>query len=475
LNDTCSCHGFNLSPVTGIVNFSPALQEISVMAIQVDEYRADTNGAYEKIGSIRRDIEMYVRNCQTNRPPLIPGINGGNNFSEKICSGQQTCFKVLAFDLDQPDSAKISWNGPGDMKGATFTVLKDGKKWPTAVFCWYAVDSDARILPYTFKATAKDNGRPVDSSSKTFSVYVIANPRAIYSATIAKGGCGLVTFNAKQDPGSFTSITKYLWVGDRAPGQSPLNILGQTCSYQYTRGGLYHYTLIISGPNGCTTSYSDSIYVPPSLKVDRPKDTIVCAKSPFINLWANVSIGTPPYSYSWNTGETSQTKSALISSDTFFKVTVTDAAGCTDFDSAFIHFQVPPAPKSPTVINKCPSTSLQLTAWDIGPQVVWTAIIKGKTIPFYSDTNPLTVVDSGIYIATTKNSIICPGEDSFIVRLVKDTVRSYSYNLCSPNGSIFTTGSNVAWIDSGVGWSIDSIQNNYVKVPSAKPKYKIKY
>src|SRR6185437_8745384 len=154
------CYGFHLDSTTGDIMFKATKVDQTVFVVVVSIYRRDSLGVEHLIGEIRRDLQIIVIDCPTNRPPIIPGINGGNSFSEKICADQQTCFKVLAFDLDQPDTVKLGWNNPGTMDGATFTVLPDGKKWPTAVFCWYPTDKDVRSYPYTFIAMAKDNACP---------------------------------------------------------------------------------------------------------------------------------------------------------------------------------------------------------------------------------------------------------------------------------------------------------------------------
>jgi len=475
--DSSACIGFNLDNQTGILQFQPKIQEISVMAIEVDEWRPDANGIYQKIGSVIRDIEFYVSSScpnATNIPPVIPGINGGNTYSQKSCGGDfQTCFNVKAFDLVPTDTVKIAWNGPGDMKGATFTLIANGQKWPTAVFCWFYTDSMERIKPYTFTVTAWISNPPHDSVSKTFSFYILPPPKVTHSAT--NGTCGIVNFKAVPDSSS-SSIDNYLWVGQGNPGSKPMYISSPTGSYQYYKKGWYGYSLLVTGTlAGCYESITDSVYVTPSLEIDRPIDTIVCAKSPSLKLQTSIGKGTPPYSYLWNTGETTQTKSAIITSDTAFKVTVTDATGCTDFDSTYIRFQNPPLPKPAITINKCANSSLSINASDLGSQVVWTAIIGGKTIPNYSYSNPLTVNDSGIYIATAQNSNICPGTDSFIVKPLQNNTSILNEAVCYGSTFGFPFEGKIMWIDSGSGWIPDSTGNTLnIHVGNYKV-YQLKY
>ena len=86
------------------------------------------------------------------------------------------------------------------------------------------------------------------------------------------------------------------------------------------------YTATVSDANGCIKSRTFSINEPPPLSVS------ISASGN--QLTANATGGTPPYSYSWNTGATAQTIT-YSSGGTYF-VTVTDANGCTDEDTIII-------------------------------------------------------------------------------------------------------------------------------------------
>ncbi len=458
--DSVPCIDFAMDPHTGILKFQPTQMETSVMAIEVDEWRKDTSGMYHKIGSIRRDIETYVEDCGTinNHAPIIPGINGGTTYTETICSEQQTCFQVKAFDLDLQDTDYLSWHPNDSMKGASFTLVRNGQKWPTAVFCWYPDTSMGRPQPYTFTVTATDNNIPQASASKTFFIYVTGPPKATYTAV---NKCGIVTFNAQADANS-GPIGSYLWVGQGTPGYGPLYKTGHNATYAYTKSGMYHYTLVITNSIGCSVSYNDSIYVHVGLETGLPQDTIVCSGSPGIKLTARVKGWVPPYSYIWNTGETSPTKTATITKDTFFSIMASDAEGCTGVDSIHIHFQKPPLPHAATVIYKCRNSGVQLNSTDISSNLTWKAIFPNKTVPNFSDSSPLTVNDSGIYIATAANNSVCPGTDSFIVKNSPFLLKNDTFKMCYGNGLNFTYPDRQFWIDSGSGWKPDTNLTIYI-------------
>jgi len=412
------CKGFHLDSTTGDIEFKAVKADVTVISLDVSEWRKDSLGVYVKIGEIRRDMQIIIVDCPADIPPIIPGINGGNSYSEQICADQQTCFNVLSFSLVPADTVKLSWNNPGTMNGATFTVVPDGKKWPTAVFCWFPTDKDVRSYPYTFVATAKDNACPIPGfNSRAFNIYVIAAPSAIYQATVGK--CGLVTFEASPAPTSATAIVEYLWVGQGAAGYGPLYILGRTGSYKYTRGGTYYYTLVVKGPNGCTRTYSDSVTIANFPAISLPRDTAVCANSPTITVKATLLNAFQPYSVWWNfkgaNGDslTTGTITEKITHDTVFRVNILDE-GCTNYDSMKVTVKPLPKPNLGPDQRGCWGHSIMLSSGlKPTPAVVkWTWILGADTIKNQYRGDTIFAVDSGMYVVSVQDSIGCACTDT---------------------------------------------------------------
>jgi len=297
-NPPASCKGFHLNPITGELDFKAVKPDVTVIALKIEEYRKDSLGVYEKIGEIRRDMQIMIIDCPANHPPNITGINGGNTTSAVFCADQSNCFTIKAFDLDPPDSDMMSWNA--QIQNASFVVTPDGKKWPTATFCWRPKLSDVRLAPYRFVVTALDNACPVPGrTNKVFAITVIAPPQANYTANIQN--CGLVKFSAVSS--GTTAITSYVWTGEGAAGYGPLYSQKSSFTYKYTRAGTYRYTLVIKNAKGCETDYVDSVIIPPFVFVSLPADKNVCADAGPITVTATYGLGNRPYNFSWNTGE----------------------------------------------------------------------------------------------------------------------------------------------------------------------------
>ena len=342
------CYGFHIDSTTGDIEFKAVKQDVSVCVLVVDIYRRNSKGIAQNVGQIKRDLEIIAITCPADYPPVVAGINGGSSYSINICSGQQTCFNVKAFDLTPADTVNLTWNNPGTMKGASFSVTSSNQKWPTAMFCWTPQKSDISANPYIFVANTINNVCPIPGrASKSFSIYVTGEaPQATYSATIQK--CGLVNFQANPALNS-TAISSYVWTGDSISAAKPLNINGQSGSYQYNIQGVYHYTLTITGQNGCTTTYMDSVTINKLPAIKLPGDTSICPKTELI-VNAIPSDYTKPYTVTWNTGDTGASIHQYIIKDTVFRAGIKDATGCTIYDS--IRVNVLPLPAAKTVANQ---------------------------------------------------------------------------------------------------------------------------
>lgn len=105
------------------------------------------------------------------------------------------------------------------------------------------------------------------------------------------------------------------------------------------------YTVSVSDANGCQIMGSVTINQPLPLIVDASVvNEAQCFDTPTGSASVNVSGGIPPYSYLWNTipNQTTQLAEQIYAGQ--YKVTVSDANGCTAIDSVFV--SQPPALQS---------------------------------------------------------------------------------------------------------------------------------
>lgn len=326
VNVTYTYDGFYLDSLNGDIYFKATKPQTTAVCIQINEYKKDSAGTPYLAATIYRDMELIVTDSTPNHPPQITGINGTNSTYIDFCVDQYKCFRVSTYDPDSTDTVTLFWNN--QIPGATFIVPAKNIKWPSGTFCWKP--TIARSYPYYFTVSAKDNACPLNGhTNRTFGIIAHARPSAVYNATVTS--CGDVSFSASQAGNSKEAISSYHWTGFGYPG---LNSLSQNTTHKYRKAGTYPYTLTITSNNGCTYAYNDQITISPYVNVSLPSHDTTIKAGKTMTIKAIASLGKPAYSYSWNCSpSTNDSINFTFTKDTSIVVYVTDAQGCTNYDS----------------------------------------------------------------------------------------------------------------------------------------------
>ena len=227
---------------SGDMTMTPQVyNEISPTALIIKEFRKG-----KQIGSIIRDVIIYVDDCGNNTLPVLSGMdNIAGKYKDTICFPDTICFDVLATDPDT-GTLTMSWNN--GVPSGTFTISGNP---PKGTFCWKPTANDINKLAQ-FTVTVKDNACPYNGTEiHSYGVYV------------QQSGGG--TFSLGADTLLCDGDTLYLNGGSNGTWQD-----GTTASsYTVTAAGTYWVELI----NNCGKT-SDSIVV---TYQDCSHDTIVPA------------------------------------------------------------------------------------------------------------------------------------------------------------------------------------------------------
>jgi hypothetical protein len=188
------------------------------------------------------------------------------------------------------------------------------------------------------------------------------------------------------------------------------------------------YSVTVTDGNGCSNSdvINVTIDVPVNtLSVDLGSDQLLCDGEP-VQITANATNGTTPYSFLWNTGATTQSITEYISTTSTFTVTVTDDNAFTASDNVTITLL--PLP----IVNLGPDLNL--------PSGSTPTLNAGAGLFFYTwstgeTTQTITVSTSGNYSVSVTDFYTCMNSDDINVTIAPPTTGGVYW--------VATNGSNV--------------------------------
>ncbi len=150
------------------------------------------------------------------------------------------------------------------------------------------------------------------------------------------------------------NVTDILCFGDDM-GAIDMEVAGGVVPYSYAWSNLEItqdiqnlvsgiYSVVITDSNMCQIAFADTIFEPTDLVLSETHVGILCYGDSTVSIDLTVVGGVSPYTYLWNTNDTIQDLSNVLSG--IYSVTVTDANGCTD--TITVTFTEPTAPLSLT-------------------------------------------------------------------------------------------------------------------------------
>ena len=170
-------------------------------------------------------------------------------------------------------------------------------------------------------------------------------------------------------------------------GKSTVTVSANGGTAPYTGTGSWEvsagtYTYTVKDANGCEVSKEITITQPTPLELTIVAEKLVCYNGK-VQLTANVSGGTSPYTYSWSNGETTQMITVGAGS---YTVTVKDANGC--MISKNVEIKVPTCDGFTTVT-----------------QGGWGAKAAGKNWGAYRDANFAAAFPTGLMVGTALRNL----------------------------------------------------------------------
>ncbi|MEM7656273.1 MAG: T9SS type A sorting domain-containing protein [Bacteroidota bacterium] len=212
-------------------------------------------------------------------------------------------------------STNIAWDGCGDEDLGLISPLVSGGV-PPYSFLWSNGDTTLQadsLSSGSYSLTVTD-----DNGCSTTQMFEIeapdpltVEPTTFDSVSCAGAEDGMIEVGVAGGAGPY----EYQW--DGLPGET---------SNAIDNLGPGSYTLIVEDANGCVLTPTYEVFSPDSLLVGLSSMDQSIPGAMDGSAVATPSGGTPPYSYEWNTGGTSDTLSELEAG--LYTVVVTDANGC---------------------------------------------------------------------------------------------------------------------------------------------------
>jgi hypothetical protein len=155
--------GFHLDTETGDISFRPMKSEITIMVLNVKEYR---NG--KLIGIIRRDMQMIVIPCSVIAP--IISTNGSPK-KNMLNLGESITINFSVIDTSSKDSMFISWNK--SIPNAIWSDNNGTTRTPTGTLYWKPESTQQSKFPYIFTIMVRKNSSPMNTQySESYQIYV---------------------------------------------------------------------------------------------------------------------------------------------------------------------------------------------------------------------------------------------------------------------------------------------------------------
>ncbi|WP_191907027.1 T9SS type B sorting domain-containing protein [Adhaeribacter soli] len=283
---------------TGLLTVKPAFSGLFVFAITCAEYR---NGV--KIGEVRRDVQVLVNNCQTNKEPKItlraPGTTRDYMEGDTLLVTDATnhCFPITFSDPDvgqtvQLKAIPVNFSGTPNISPASFKVERPNQVF-TSQICWPDCNINSPNQLYKVKLVITDDAcGAIGSDTLELTFRVIPKPNARPIIALQEPGNTLQLFVDK--PRTFNLLStdadndqlEVRMIGldfdPVAEGMQlePVSGKGQVLSrFTWTanctnlnRQGPYELQFIVKD-NSCFSNHTDTVQV--RLQVnDVPRDTV---------------------------------------------------------------------------------------------------------------------------------------------------------------------------------------------------------
>lgn len=212
-------NSFSINTATGALSFTPSILQTSTIATRVKEYRNNV-----LIGTVMRDIQVIVRQCNIPQPTITMEPNSMVNcqyINDRIeaCAGLPFSFCWDAVSSDTSIDLNVSDNSLAVMPTSNVTYIGQSTDSVRGCLSWAptSLDTGLKIFVINVQACSPQSNTPPITQSFTIPIYIWPITEIFPDTTICQGS----SVNLKAVGGS-----NFEWTV--LPGGSPLSTLSCT-------------------------------------------------------------------------------------------------------------------------------------------------------------------------------------------------------------------------------------------------------
>jgi gliding motility-associated-like protein len=321
------------------------------------------------------------------------------------------------------------------------------------------------------------------NNTNQYIIQAVPNVIASPDITVNDGCSGLIGVSGMQEstvtwnsmyPGPSGAYNSYLGC---TAGCDTVTVTGQPNAPPYVDYNVCGITI-----DGCsTTPYCDTVrvYFNPSLVTNiTPVNPVLCYGSPGVNLTANTTGGSPPYSYLWSNGDTTQT--IFATGPGTYSVAVHDTSQCPGASSSVTvtAFSQPiTASAGPDQMVCADNPSINLAGIVTGVTTgIWTSTGTGTFSPSNTSLNvtynpsAADIINGGVTITlTTTNNLGCPPDTDNVILFINSFTAEINTTPSNVSCSGWTNGTATAVITGGFApftyaWSTTPVQTTQTAI-----------
>lgn len=318
--------GIGIDAKTGFTAFTPTKTEHFFMVIQVNEWRK-INGTYVKIGTVRRDNHWNVGDYANNSTKILCSFD-----SVKVCIGNSLNVDFNIYDANSTDTVKLKYYFKEKTGKLNAVINKSYAAYDAGFTC--TIDNSFEAgKTYDLSVLTNDGICPWNSKSVA-TVRIKVYPKINTGFTYNYHNCNQLTVKSAKSNSSATT-TFYLFKDNSLIDNSD----GEEVTFTLNSGGNYKIRqLIVGTESNCQEETETNVFVPlfSKPKINSSKWLKNVCMGTEVTLKTDISNGTKPFKFYWNTFQGVDSISKTISSAETIDLSIIDSNGCEDKASVTI-------------------------------------------------------------------------------------------------------------------------------------------